>query len=152
MNPGIHWFMNGLSLGTGLMGGAINTQKVDLRGTRGIGNIELPGTPPTGWHLDVRDEHFWVRKGLHPTPAATIRLKEETFLQLLDGTLSSATAIMTGRVQVQGDAHFGLIFIALCSQFRVLATGESRMGRALARVILRRAGRPPVQPEARASS
>jgi hypothetical protein len=59
-------------------------------------------------------------------------------MQLLEGKLAHSTAMMTGKIRIEGEPFFSMMLASIVAQFRKLATGPGRLGRAFTGFVLRR--------------
>ncbi|MFQ5425942.1 MAG: SCP2 sterol-binding domain-containing protein [Gaiellales bacterium] len=59
------------------------------------------------WHIDVRDRKMTVTQGEHPADCV-ISASEDTFEKIARGDQNPATALMLGKIKVDGDLSLAL--------------------------------------------
>jgi nucleoside-diphosphate-sugar epimerase/putative sterol carrier protein len=85
--------------------------------------LHLALTGPTGGDFDIelRQGRLSVRPGVPRPPSASVSMKATVFLDLLSGRTDFATAQMTGKVRVEGEALATMIVRGLVTKFRQVA-------------------------------
>lgn len=146
-SPATRLALGAAALASRLPGGLPTTQTVrnEARSISGAMNLLLEGERPSEWHVSLEDGRSRIVAGLRADARASVRMRDETFHQLIAGTLSYTTAQMTGRVRFHGPGEFAFMPGMLAERFRALGHGEGLRGapgRAFARWIGRRAGTP----------
>lgn len=145
-SPATRLALGAAALASRLPGGlpASATVRNESRSISGALNLVLEGERPSEWHLDLEGGRARVVPGLRADARAGVRMRDETFHELIAGALTWTTAQMTGRVRFHGPGEFAFLPGMLAERFRDLGRGEGLRGapgRAFAGWIARRAGR-----------
>jgi putative sterol carrier protein len=70
--------------------------------------VAIKGINGGNWIVTVRDQKIDVREGVDPSPQLSLRMKEEDYLDLVNGKISAEKAFFTGKVQFKGDISLAL--------------------------------------------
>src|SRR5262245_66195208 len=72
----------------------------------------------TQYYFTVAHEAIDVQHGKHASPDITITMKESDYLDLINGKLKGPWALMTGKLQIDGDMALALKLSSLFQQDR----------------------------------
>ena len=73
------------------------------KGLNATFQFELSGDGGGTWHVTVADGTMSVSEGAHATPTATIKMKAEDYVQMVNGKLNGTMAFMKGQMKVTGN-------------------------------------------------
>jgi putative sterol carrier protein len=65
--------------------------------------FELSGDDAGTYHVIVKEGTMQVVKEAHPSPTATIKMKGEDYVKMVNGQLNGAMAFMKGQMKVTGN-------------------------------------------------
>jgi putative sterol carrier protein len=72
--------------------------------------FNLTGEGGGQWHAAIDDGKLDVGQGISESPAATLTMDANDFLQMSDGNLNPMMAFMSGKIKVDGDLNTVLKF------------------------------------------
>lgn len=70
----------------------------------------------TQYHFTVANEKIDVQTGKHAAPNITITMKENDYLDMINGKLNGQMAFMTGKLKIAGDMGLALKLQSLFQQ------------------------------------
>ncbi len=70
--------------------------------------VAITGTNGGNWVVTVRDQKINVREGVDPSPQLSLKMREEDYLDLVNGKMSAEKAFFTGKVHFKGDIALAL--------------------------------------------
>jgi putative sterol carrier protein len=73
------------------------------RGVNATIQFHITGEGGGNWYMTVRNGACQVAEGVYPSPQATLTTAARDYLDLANGKLSGAKAMLTGRVKPSGD-------------------------------------------------
>lgn len=73
------------------------------KGVTATFQFELTGDEGGTFHVDVNDGSMTVTEGPSPAPSATIKMKGEDYVKMVNGKLNGAMAFMKGQMKVTGN-------------------------------------------------
>jgi putative sterol carrier protein len=140
MNKGVQMLMKMGALATRIGPGraAEERARAEMRGLSGVLNLDFTGPDGGGWHVAFDDGRVSMAPGLVDNARATLKVKPDDYLAMLAGDLSYSVARMTGKVRVNGDGHFGIIFGAFIENMRAAQSLKGVRG-VIARALIGRA-------------
>ena len=65
--------------------------------------FELAGDDGGTYHVSVDHGKMAVSEGPHPSPTATLKMKGEDYVKMVNGQLNGAMAFMKGQMKVTGN-------------------------------------------------
>ncbi len=116
-DPGLASLFRFLVLSTALRLGRTGFA-IDTSGFDGAVNFEITGEGGGTWHCVLATGYMRLHSGPHPKPLGTARVSVEDFYRLLTRQTSCASAAMSGRLRVEGEAFAGVNFGAMFEQLR----------------------------------
>ena len=71
---------------------------------------QLNLTGPNGgeWVITIRNQTLKVTEGTHPSPALTLTIADNDFMDLVQGKLKTATAFFNGKIHFSGNFSLAL--------------------------------------------
>lgn len=82
-------------------------------------HVELTGRSGGDYTIEIENGKPSIRPGVARPPTSVVTLRASTFLDLLSGKLSMATAQLTGKIRLEGEPVATMILSALATAFRV---------------------------------
>ena len=73
-----------------------------------IAQLNVTGVEGGCWTVAIKDQKLQVAEGTHEKPTVTLKMNENDFMDLVNGTLSAEKAFFTGRVHFKGDIAVAL--------------------------------------------
>jgi len=73
------------------------------QGVTCVFQYEISGDEGDTFHVNVNDGSMEVVQGAHEAPTATIRMKDQDFVNMVNGKLKGQVAFMTGKLKVAGN-------------------------------------------------
>jgi putative sterol carrier protein len=73
-----------------------------------VAQINITGQQGGNWTVVIKDQKLQVTEGSHFSPAVTLKMNENDFLDMVNGKLSAEKAFFTGRVQFKGNISVAL--------------------------------------------
>jgi putative sterol carrier protein len=73
-----------------------------------VAQLNISGPDGGGWIATIKDQKLTVVEGTHPSPALTLKMTEDDFMDLVNGKLSAEKAFFTGRIQFKGNIALAL--------------------------------------------
>ena len=73
------------------------------KGMNAIFQFELAGDGGGTYHVTVNDGTMQVHEGASASPSATIKMKGEDYVKMVNGQLSGTMAFMKGQMKVTGN-------------------------------------------------
>ncbi len=83
-------------------------KKENAEGVNVIVQVVITGTNGGNWVVTVRDQKINVREGVDPSPQLSLKMKEEDYLDLVNGKMSAEKAFFIGKVHFKGDIALAL--------------------------------------------
>ena len=78
-------------------------QPAAAKGVRATFQFELSGDGGGTYHVKVEDGTMAVAEGPAPTANATIKMKGEDYVKMVNGQLSGTMAFLKGQMKIAGD-------------------------------------------------
>lgn len=99
---------------------ALNKNPILASEVNSIVQFDISGPGGGAWILDLTRSNDWVKPGRADKPGLTIRATDADFVKVLDGTISGAAAVMSGKLT------FAPMNIALATKLqKVLQAGRT---------------------------
>jgi len=73
------------------------------KGVKAVFQFELSGDGGGTYHVSVDDGKMEVVQGPAPAPSATIKMKGEDYVKMVNGQLSGTMAFMKGQMKIAGN-------------------------------------------------
>jgi putative sterol carrier protein len=73
-----------------------------------VAQINVTGPDGGNWTVTIKDQKLHVTEGTHPAPSLTLKMNQNDFIDLVNGSLSAEKAFFTGRVQFKGNISVAL--------------------------------------------
>ena len=73
-----------------------------------VAQINVTGLEGGSWIITIKDQKLDVKESTHPTPALTLKMNENDFMDLVNKKISAEKAFFTGRVQFKGNIAVAL--------------------------------------------
>ncbi len=78
-------------------------QSAAAKGLHAIFQFELSGDGGGTYHVAVDDGQMKVVEGAAPAPSATIKMKGDDYVKMVNGQLSGTMAFMKGQMKIAGN-------------------------------------------------
>ena len=78
-------------------------QPAAAKGMNAIFQFELSGDGGGTYHVKVEDGSMTVVQGAAPAPSATIKMKGDDYVKMVNGQLSGTMAFMKGQMKIAGN-------------------------------------------------
>jgi putative sterol carrier protein len=73
-----------------------------------VAQINVTGPDGGNWTVIIKNQKLQVTEGTHPLPSLTLKMNENDFMDMVNGSLSAEKAFFTGRVHFKGDISVAL--------------------------------------------
>jgi nucleoside-diphosphate-sugar epimerase len=122
-DPRIAAFMRLLAIGARRVPPAPEAARVEA-----MVHMCLTGRGGGDWSLRVSAGRLSVRSGVPRPPTSTVTLAASTFLDMLSGRTSAATAQLTGKIRVEGEPIANMVLVGMITRFLALADAPGAVG------------------------
>ena len=92
-------FFNGL---------AEHIDKDKIQGMNAIYQWDISGDNGGKWHAKISDGNVEVSEGDAEDPNLTITVSDESWMDIVNGSLNAQTAFMNGKLKIQGDVSLAM--------------------------------------------
>ena len=65
--------------------------------------MNITGDNGGDWNITIKDQKIEIKEGVHSSPAINVKMKDEDYLNLVNGKLSGEKAFMTGKLRFKGN-------------------------------------------------
>jgi len=73
-----------------------------------VARLDLTGPNGGDWVITIRNQTLNVTKGPHPSPALTLTIADNDFMDLVNGKLSTMKAFLNGKIHFSGNLSLAL--------------------------------------------
>ena len=73
-----------------------------------IAQLNLIGSDGGDWVVIIKDQKLQVTKGTQPSPALTLKITVNDFMNIVNGKLSAEKAFFTGKIHFKGNLSLAL--------------------------------------------
>ncbi len=73
-----------------------------------IVQVNLTGSAEGNWVVTIREKTLTANEGSHPSPALTLKMTQQDFLDLVNGKIGAEKAFFTGKIQFKGNIALAL--------------------------------------------
>lgn len=73
-----------------------------------VAQINVTGVQGGNWTVVIKDQKMDVIEGVHPSPALTLKMNDNDFMDMINGRLSAEKAFFTGKIQFKGNIALAL--------------------------------------------
>jgi len=68
-----------------------------------IVQVSIIGSNGGDWVVTIKNQQLEVKEGIHPSPKLTVTMKEQDYLDVVNGKISGERAFFSGKLQIKGD-------------------------------------------------
>jgi putative sterol carrier protein len=68
-----------------------------------IVQVSIVGSNGGDWVVTIKNRQLEVKEGIHSSPKLTVTMKEEDYLDVVNGKISGERAFFGGKLQIKGD-------------------------------------------------
>jgi len=68
-----------------------------------IVQVSIVGSNGGDWVVTIKNRQLEVKEGIHSSPKLTVTMKEEDYLDVVNGKISGERAFLGGKLQIKGD-------------------------------------------------
>lgn len=88
------------------------------KGMSGVFQLNITGPTSATWHIDLNASPAQVVRGAADSPDATVTVRQEHFLRIVQGELDIPTALIQGRLQATGNVTQLMQLVPIFAQLK----------------------------------
>lgn len=73
-----------------------------------IVQVNIVGSNGGDWFVTIKDQKLKVEEGTHPSPALSLKMTENDYVDMINGKLSGEKAFFTGKLHLKGNITLAL--------------------------------------------
>ncbi|NBJ69589.1 MULTISPECIES: SCP2 sterol-binding domain-containing protein [Clostridia] len=90
-----------------------------IKGMEAVYQFHLKDDVPDTYQLVLRGEESYMSEGASEKSDCTLHMKTDSFIKLAKGKLSGATAVLTGKLKIEGDMGTALKLESILSRIKI---------------------------------
>lgn len=70
--------------------------------------MSISGDNGGDWIITIRNQEIEIKEGVHTSPTITVKMKDDDYVDMVNGKLSGERAFITGKLKFKGNIASGL--------------------------------------------